>query len=105
MMGFKGTLKVDESRGIVYFHDQDGTCVLRVEGLPELRMLMDEGKQIDVRIMATLPRTDEYRDWADKEEAVVRAYRVKPLEQVRKELKEWLDKEMAGRPVGEGPTK
>lgn len=92
MLGFHGILKVDEARGVIHFLDQDGTCVLRIEGLSELRALNDAGKQIDIRIMKSLPTSDEYRDWADKEEGIVRAYRVKPLEQVRRELQEWLGK-------------
>lgn len=78
MMGFNGILKVDEARGVIYFHDQDGTCILRIEGLTELREFMDAGKQIDIRIMNSLPTINDYRDLADKKEGAIRAYRVKP---------------------------
>jgi hypothetical protein len=49
-MKFKGTLTLWIERGVVYFHDEKGECLLRLEGLPTpLPNPMEE--QIDVRHM------------------------------------------------------
>ncbi len=46
-MHFEGRLVVDQERGVVYFHDCQGRCLLRLEGL----QAPDPKKaQIDVRL-------------------------------------------------------
>lgn len=47
---FKGRLTIHAARGTVYFHDEHGECLLRIEGLPV--PLPDPHKtQLDVRHM------------------------------------------------------
>lgn len=47
---FSGTLTIQSDRGVVYFHDENGECLLRLEGLPTPLPDPHEA-QLDVRHM------------------------------------------------------
>jgi len=47
---FEGRLTIQGDRGTIYFHDKDGECLLRLEGLP-VPLPDPYDTQIDVRHM------------------------------------------------------
>lgn len=83
-MHFRGTLLVDPTRGTVYFHDEKGGCILRIEGLPT--PIKDPADtQIDVRLTTAIPDQSEYFDWAMKAEGSIKAVIVRTWAEHRTE--------------------
>lgn len=70
-MSFQGRLEVDQERGVVYFHDEKGECLLRLEGLP---VNSDPKKhQIDVRLMPAFKDRHPVEVDLDRKDNVVHA--------------------------------
>lgn len=60
---FKGTLTVQVKRGVVYFHAEDGTPLLRIEGIPK-PIPNPANQQIDIRLV---PQEIQEKDWDRKD--------------------------------------
>jgi hypothetical protein len=70
MSATKGKLTVDKERGVIYFHDEKGGCLLRLEGLEGVDPVR---KQIDIRLrpLATdITRSRDYNSTAKIAEVV-----------------------------------
>lgn len=70
-LGFDGRLEVDQERGVLYFHDEKGECLLRLEGIPagsDPRKL-----QIDVRLMPAFKDRHPIEQELDRNDKVILA--------------------------------
>ncbi len=70
-LSFDGRLEVDQERGVVYFHDNKGECLLRLEGIPvgsDPRSL-----QIDVRLLPAFKDRHPTEEASDRKNNVVLA--------------------------------
>ncbi len=80
---FKGKLKIDAARGVVYFHTEDGNPILRIEGIPTPIENPLE-KQIDIRLLHPSERQTEQDDENATAGGIIRAVHVTTWEEVRR---------------------
>lgn len=70
-LSFDGHLEVDQERGVVYFHANNGECLLRLEGIP---IGSDPRKlQIDVRLLPAFKDRHPIEQESDRKNNVVLA--------------------------------
>ena len=65
-MKIKGELEIDETRGIVYFHDKKGITKMRLQGLPKpIKIDSVTGNMLDIRIQrpVAVNWTGQFGEW------------------------------------------